>query len=279
MHKTAKLLVIMLIAHFCPSAQSNLKLWYTKPAASWNEALPIGNGRLGAMIFGNVRDELIQLNESTLWSGGPANTNPNPIAIRFLPEIRKALFAGNYAKAEELAKNMQGPSTESFELLGDLHIRQDVSGTPEEYYRDLDLATAIATTRFKIAGVEFTREQFVSSPQQLVVVRLTASKANALNFSVHPSSPLFSAIRSSTPPEIVMQGRAPSHTDPSYMKGLQKPVTYGDSSGCAGMRFQLRVKIQSTDGKTETDKGGLKVTGASYALILLSSATSFKRIR
>lgn len=275
MQKTAKLFVIMLAAHFCSSAQSNLKLWYNKPAASWNEALPIGNGRLGAMIFGNVSDELIQLNESTLWSGGPANTNPNPTAIRFLPEIRKALFAGDYTKAEELSKNMQGPLTASFEPLGDLRIRQDISGTPEEYYRDLNLSTAIATTHFKIAGVEFTREQFVSSPQQLIVVRLTASKANALNFSVHPSGPFSSVIRSSTPSEIVMQGRAPSHTGQSYMEGLQKLVNYGDSSGCAGMRFQLRVKLQSTDGKIETDKGGLNVTGASYALILLSAATSF----
>src|SRR5205085_1530571 len=106
-------------------------------------------------------------------------------------------------------------------------------------------------------------------------VRLTASRANTLNFSVDPSSPLFSTIRSSTPPEIVMQGRAPSHTDPSYMQTLQMPVIYGDRSGCDGMRFQLRVKIQSTDGKIETDKGGLRVTGASYALILLSAATSF----
>src|SRR6478609_5622074 len=149
MQKTATLLVIMLVTHFCSSAQSNLKLRYNTPAASWNEALPIGNGRLGAMIFGNVRDEVIQLNESTLWSGGPANANPNPMAIQSLPEIRKALFAGNYAKAEELVKNMQGPSTASFEPLGDLRIRQDLSGTPEEYYRDLDLANAIATTRFK----------------------------------------------------------------------------------------------------------------------------------
>lgn len=261
MEKTAKLLVLMLVAHFCSIAQSNLKLWYNKPAASWNEALPIGKGRLGAMIFGNVRDELIQLNESTLWSGGPAYTNPE--AMRSLPEIRKALFAGNYAKAEELAKNRQESFTASFESLGDLHITQDVSGTPEEYYRDLDLANAIATTRFKMAGVEFIREQFVSSPQQLIVIRLTASEAKALNFSVRASGGLFSAIPSSTLSEIVMKGKVPSHTDQS------------NRSDCAGMRFQLRVKIQSTDGKIETDKDGLKITGASHALLLLSAATSF----
>src|SRR4051812_10444980 len=108
MRMTGKLflMIALITAYTAVVAQSDLKLWYNKPAATWNEALPIGNGRLGAMIFGNVQDELIQLNEATLWSGGPANPNPNPLAIRFLPEIRKALFAGDYAKAEELAKNM-----------------------------------------------------------------------------------------------------------------------------------------------------------------------------
>jgi alpha-L-fucosidase 2 len=93
-------------------AQSDLKLWYKQSASNWNEALPIGNGRLGAMIFGNAKQELIQLNEGTLWSGGPTNTNSNPFAAQYLPEIRKALFNGDYKQAEELAKNMQGLFTE-----------------------------------------------------------------------------------------------------------------------------------------------------------------------
>src|SRR6187455_3038717 len=103
-------------------AQSDLKLWYKQPARNWNEALPIGNGRLGAMIFGRAKEELIQLNEATLWSGGPVNTNPNPHAPQYLTEIRKALFNGEYEKAEELTKKMQGPFTESYEPLGDLTL-------------------------------------------------------------------------------------------------------------------------------------------------------------
>ncbi|HWA34394.1 MAG TPA: glycoside hydrolase family 95 protein, partial [Cyclobacteriaceae bacterium] len=151
----------LVLIHTWVDAQSDLKLWYNKPAASWNEALPIGNGRLGAMIFGNVSDELIQLNEGTLWSGGPVNTNPNPLAPKFLAAVRAAVAAGDYRKADSLAKKMQGPFTESFEPLGDVHIRQSFANEPASYYRDLDLSTASATTRFTIDGVEYKREQFV----------------------------------------------------------------------------------------------------------------------
>src|SRR6187402_3711643 len=125
-------------------AQSDLKLWYKKPAVNWNEALPIGNGRIGAMIFGGAKEELIQLNEATLWSGGPANRNPNPSAAQYLPEIRKALFNEEYAKAEELTKKMQGLFTESYEPLGDLRLNYTLNGEVTEYYRDLDISSAIA---------------------------------------------------------------------------------------------------------------------------------------
>src|SRR4051812_19708743 len=200
------LVIGMIMVHTAIVAQSGQKLWYKSAAANWNEALPIGNGRLGAMIFGNVKDELIQLNEGTLWSGGPANTNPNPLAPMVLQELRAALAAGDYKKAENLAKKMQGPFTESYEPLGDLHIRQVISGEPEAYYRDLDLSNAIATTRFKINGVEFTREQFISFPQQVMVVYLTASEAKALSFTIDASSPLFSSVKSSASEEIVLAG-------------------------------------------------------------------------
>jgi alpha-L-fucosidase 2 len=268
------LLVGFIMTHTGIVAQSDLKLWYNKPAASWNEALPIGNGRLGAMIFGNVSDELIQLNEGTLWSGGPSNTNSNPLAPRHLAEVRAALTAGDYKTADALAKKMQGPFTESFEPLGDIHIKQDFKGQPTIYYRDLDLVSATATTRFTVDGVEYTREQFVSFPQQVIVIKLTASQQNALNFSIHSSSPLYATTRTSGN-EIVMAGRAPSHTDPSYMETLQTPVIYGDPSNCDGMRFQLRVRIQSTDGKVEGTTDGLQVSGAANAVIMIAAATSF----
>src|SRR5687767_428412 len=115
--------ILLIIPLIRLQAQSDLRLWYSQPARNWNEALPIGNGRLGAMIFGNPNEELLQLNEETLWSGGPANMNPNPHAVQYLPQVREALFNGDYKKAEELTAKMQGVFTESYEPLGDLRLK------------------------------------------------------------------------------------------------------------------------------------------------------------
>jgi alpha-L-fucosidase 2 len=175
----------------CMHAQPNLKLWYNRPAKNWNEALPIGNGRLGAMIFGTPAEELLQLNEATLWSGGPVNTNPNPFAAGYLPEIRKALLNEQYKEAEELTQKLQGLYTESYEPLGDLSIKSDLGGEITDYYRDLDISSAIATTRFKANGVEFTRQYFSSAPDQIMVIRLAASKKGALNLKIETSSKLY----------------------------------------------------------------------------------------
>src|SRR5882672_4868842 len=155
---------LILFTGFCSPvfSQSDLRLWYDQPARNWNEALPIGNGRMGAMVFGRVSEELIQLNEETLWSGGPVNLNPNPEAVKYLPKIRQELFAGNYKEAEELTLKMQGMFTQSYEPLGDLLIKSDFGNEPVDYYRDLDISTAISTTRFRVNGIDYTREQFVS---------------------------------------------------------------------------------------------------------------------
>ena len=256
------------------TAQSDLKLWYDKPAANWNEALPIGNGRIGAMIFGDPHEEVIQLNEATLWSGGPANTNANPLASKFLLGIRSELIQGHYKEAGELAKRMHGPFTESFEPLGDILIKQDYGGAEREYYRDVDISRAIATTRFKSGDVEFTREHFVSFPKQVMVLKLSASRAGALNFTISTISPLFSTSEVLAS-ELVLRGRAPSHTDPSYMQTMQLPVIYNDPARCKGMRFQLRIKLQATDGKVEKTADGLHISQGSNAWFLISAATSF----
>jgi len=116
MKKRLLLLPVLLAACLLSSAQKELKLWYKQPAAVWTEALPVGNGRLGAMVFGGVQDELLQLNEATLWSGGPVKTNVNPGAKAFLPKVREALFKGDYAAAEQLDKNLQGLYSKFFTL-------------------------------------------------------------------------------------------------------------------------------------------------------------------
>jgi alpha-L-fucosidase 2 len=259
------------------STQPDLKLWYQQPARNWNEALPLGNGRLGAMVFGGVDEELIQLNEETLWSGGPVNNNPNPMAQKILPQIREALQREDYESAEKLTQQMQGLFTESYEPLGDLIIKHQVasSAQPENYYRELNISEATSVTRFTTDGVTYTREVFVSAPDQVIVIHLTASKKNALHFSAHLSSPLFYNNEVAGLDEIVMKGKAPAHTDPSYLQTMELPVIYNDPEKCRGMRFQLRVKAKTTDGKVSTDDQGLHVFGATEAILILSAATSF----
>ncbi|MEO5975870.1 MAG: glycoside hydrolase family 95 protein [Chryseolinea sp.] len=269
-------LSFILIAIFAAEmhAQQNLKLSYNKPAQNWNEALPVGNGRLGAMIFGDPKAEHLQLNEATLWSGGPSNLNPNPGASSYLKDIREALFQEDYKLAQELTSKMQGLFTESYLPLGDLFITSNFSGQPTDYYRDLDISNATATTKFKVNGVEYIREIFVSAPDQVVIVKLTASQKGALDFKLRAGSDLYSKIESSKD-EIVLKGKAPSHVDPSYMQTMELPVVYGDPAGCAGMRFEWRMKVGQTDGNVQQSGNEVAVTGASEAIIYLSAATSF----
>ena len=256
-------------------AQQPLKLWYNKPAKAWTQALPVGNGRLGVMVFGRADEELLQLNESTLWSGGPANLNPNPDAPTYLPQVRKALDEEDYELATKLTKKLQGLYTESYEPLGDLLIRQSLNGPVTNYYRDLNISDAIATTRFTVAGVTYTREVFVSAPDQVIVVRLTASQKGKLNVVAATKSPLHYTMTAMGNRDMTMTGKAPAHTDPSYLGGPQEHVIYADTTQCRGMRFALRMRVLPSDGTAMTDTAGLHVSNATSVVLLLSAATSF----
>ncbi len=252
-----------------------LKLWYERPASNWNEALPVGNGRLGAMIFGGVSEELIQLNEETLWSGGPAKTNPNPGVASYLPEIREALFQEDYQKAAQLTQKMQGAYTESYAPLGDLMIRQPFDQEVTDYYRDLNIADATATTRFTVGNTQYTREIFVSAPDQVIVLRLLASEQGALDFTVSAKSQLPYTHETLSQEEIIMKGKAPAHADPNYVNYNEQPVIFEDPSQCRGMRFALQVKVQRHDGTVSADTAGLHVKDATEVVLLLSAATSY----
>ena len=257
------------------AAQQGLKLWYKQPARNWNEALPVGNGRIGAMVFGRVNEELIQLNEETLWSGGPVNNNANPKAFQHLADVRQALENEDYKLAEELTQKIQGPFTESYEPLGDLMIRQEIPGAVSAYRRELDISDAVCTTSFTVDGVAFIREVFVSVPDQVMVVKLKAGKNGALNFTAGMSSQLIYRNEALATNELAMHGQAPSHTDPSYMQTMEIPVVYNDPSRCKGMRFDVRLKVSNTDGQVTTDSTGIHVRNATEAVLLLSAATSF----
>ncbi|HRI20109.1 MAG TPA: glycoside hydrolase family 95 protein, partial [Panacibacter sp.] len=257
-------------------AQHAGKLWYNKPASVWTEALPIGNGQLGAMVFGNVSEELVQLNECTLWSGGPVKTNVNPDAPKYLPLIREALFNGQYDTAIALTKKMQGLFTESYMPLGDLLIKQNFKDTaPSAYYRDLNINDAVATTKFTIDGINFTREIFSSAPDKVMVMRLTADKTGALNFTATVNSLLHHHLEAAGTNELLMKGKAPAHVDPSYFNIHKEPVVYNDTADCNGMRFELALKAMTRDGIVGTDTAGIHITNATEVTLVLSAATSF----
>jgi alpha-L-fucosidase 2 len=247
---------------------SPLKLSYRTEAKNWNEALPLGNGRLGAMVFAGAKQEHLQFNEDTLWSGGP-RFGDNPEAIKVLPEVRAALFSGDYVKATELCKKMQGPWSQAYQPMGDLFLDFN-HGPVENYFRELNLENAVATTGYSVKGVKVEREMFISKPENVCLYRIQSGAKN-ISFDAKLASSLqFSVVVKGD--TIFLSGRAPKQSDPHYLKS-GTPVIYDEKEG---MHFSLQVKV-ITDGALESSEGGqgLKVTNASEAILIISGATSF----
>jgi alpha-L-fucosidase 2 len=280
--RTGRLAVVACAATlaFAANAQQDradaLTLHYDKPAEVWTEALPIGNGRLGAMVFGRPGEELLQLNEATLWSGGPVATHLNPGAPAALAQAREALARGDYAAGAALARKIQGPYTESYQPLGDLLIRQDLRDTAVTgYRRSLNIRDGIAATSFTVNGVRYEREVFASAPDQVIVVRLHADRPRQLNLEVETKSPMRSDSAVGGGDTLVLQGKAPAHVDPTNVKYNPEPIIYEDPTRCRGMRFELIVKPIVKDGRVEAQGKRLRVRDATEVVLLLSAATSF----
>jgi alpha-L-fucosidase 2 len=198
------------------SAASDVSIWFTQPAPEWAAALPVGNGRIGAMVFGGVARERIALNEDTLWSGGPTDWN-NPDAKNHLPVIRKLLLQEkDYHAADAECRFMQGPYNQAFEPVGDLLIDFSHTIEPTAYRRELNLDTAIATVTYQADRASFTREVFASQPAQVVVVRLSCSQSGGLNCKVRLSSQLRCKIEA-TGNQIRLTGKAPNESAPNYL--------------------------------------------------------------
>lgn len=191
-------LLLSFISSFCclfSFAQNENKLWYEQPASVWTEALPLGNGRFGAMVFGGVKDELLQLNEATLWSGDPVQHNVNPEAKNYLPKVRAALFANKLDSAEYYTKKMQGVFSQNYLPLGDVLIHQQLpEAAPTAYYRDLNIANATSTTKFTVNGIDYKREVFISAPAGIMVMKISASKSKQLTLDIGLKS-LLSTLR------------------------------------------------------------------------------------
>ncbi len=240
-----------------------LKLWYDKPAGdTWENALPIGNGMLGAMVYGNVDTEKIQLNETTLWSGSP-NRNDNPLALDSLAEIRRLIFAGKQKEAESLAnrviisKKSQG---QMFEPLGNLLLSFDDHQNYSNYYRELDIENAIEKTSYKVGDIVFTREAIASFPDRLVVMHLTAGKPHSLSFTATFSTPEPKAtITTNSSNELTIAG------------------TTIDHEGVAGMvKYKGIAKFKLSGGSLSATGTSLLIKNADEVTIYISVATNFK---
>lgn len=235
------------------------KLWYDKPAKVWNEALPIGNGRLGAMIYGDPANEKIQLNEETFWSGGPSR-NDNPNALKALPEIRQLIFDGKFHEAEKMAnENMLTELHGSkYQVVGNLNLVFDGHINYSDYYRELDIENAMFTTTYQVDGITYKREMFASQPDQVIVVRLSASAPGKLNFTANMDGPLQKSVRAIGNNTIELTGLSETH------EGVTGQV-----------KFNALSPIVNTGGTTSADSDKIKVNNATEVVIFISIATNF----
>jgi alpha-L-fucosidase 2 len=241
-----------------------LRLWYTAPAATltnWTEALPIGNGRLGAMVFGGVERERIQLNEDTLWAGGPYSPD-NTNALAALPEVRRLIFEGQYPDATRLVseKMMARPVRQMpYETVGTLFLTFPDGGGITGYRRDLDLDTAVASVSYIQNGATFTRELFASPIDQVIVIRLTADKPGLVSLTATFKSPQKATTEADGADTLVLRG------------------VNGDANGIKGaLTFQARVRARAKGGTVAADHDGLSVSNADSVTLLVAAATSFR---
>jgi alpha-L-fucosidase 2 len=238
-----------------------LVLWYSQPANQWVEALPVGNGRLGAMVFGGTARERLQLNEDTLHAGGPYDAN-NPEALAALPEARRLIFDGRYREASELigARMMARPLKQMpYQTVGDLALEFPGHGQFSDYRRELDLETAVARVSYRAGDARFTREVFASPVDQVIVVQLDCDQPERLDFLVGMTTPQQANVAALGTDTLVMSGQN------------------GAASGIAGaLKFQARVLVRARGGRTTVDNGRIRVAGADSALLLVTVATSFR---
>ena len=244
---------MMLSAH-----AQNLKLWYQQPAKTWVEALPVGNSSMGAMVYGGTSREELQLNEETLWGGGPYR-NDNPKALESLAEVRNLIFSGKTMDAQNLIDQTfyTGRNGMPYQTIGSLIIEAPDHENAKNYYRDLDLERAVATTRYQVDGVNFQREVFASFPDRVIIVRFTTDKPGELNFKVSYDSPLQSTVRKQGK-KLVLRGKG------------------GDHEGVKGViEVETQSQVIAEGGKVSLTDKYISVEHATAATLYIAAATNF----
>ncbi len=243
-------------------AQNNdLKLWYDAPSgAVWERAMPVGNGRIAGMVYGNPARETIQMNEATLWSGGPSRNDSKP-ALAALPEVRRLIFENKYKEAATLAEKAFHANRDNgmcYQPVGNLFLNFPGHEQYQNYYRDLNISKAIATTTYTVAGVTYKREVFSSNANQVMIVHLTASKPASLTFSAAMKSPQKSTVITKGNNELILSGIS------------------GNRDGVQGQdKFQALVKVKLDGGQVAASDTSINVSNATAATLFISIATNF----
>lgn len=240
------------------------RLWYKQPASKWLEALPVGNGRLGAMVFGGTVDEQIQLNDDTVWAGPPI-PEMNPDFRETAAKARTLWFEGKYVEAQKMVQSVMAPriSPRSYQTLGDLHLR--FSGSDQrakkatDYQRELDLDTAVATTKFRLDGVQYIREVFASAVDDVIVVRLTADKPGGISLSASLDRPSDFTTTASGADTLDMFGQA-RHKDKHF-----------------GVKWNCRLKALCQGGQLRTENNAIVVENADRVMFFIASSTDYNR--
>lgn len=267
-------MILALVALLQVAPPPELRLWFRQPAEQWNQALPVGNGRLGAMVFGRTADETIQLNEETLWSGGPYDPVV-PGSYKALPEIRRLLFSGDIPAAHDLfGRTMMGRPYEQmkYQPLGNLRLKFPGHERATDYRRELDLATAMARVEYTVDGVRFVREIFSSAPDQVIVIRISASRPGAISFTA-----ALEGVRNQT--------HSNYGTDYFWMDAvapdtLRLTGKNSDYLGVAGrLRYQADLVAHAEGGTVSVDRRTLTVDHADAVTLVFAAATSFVNYR
>ena len=249
-------------------------LWYKQPAKYWTQALPLGNGRIGAMVYGGITKERICLNEDTLWSGYPRDT-VDDYASEAIKEAGRLCLSGEARKAQEIIEEkVLGTWGQSYLPLGDIELIMDHPTMVENYIRRLDISKAICTTSYSSAGIDYMRESFISAPDDGLVLRITASKEKQINLMLKIKSDLKSKVmvKENT---LVLQGECPGQVIPNYVDS-EDPIQYSDRDEERGIRFYAIAGLKHTDGCITSDEDSIKLHGASEVILCFTVKTSFQ---
>ena len=231
------------------------KLWYNKPAYAFEESLPLGNGKLGALVYGGANNDSIQLNDITLWTGVPVNPNEGGEAYKWIPKIREALFKEDYKTADSLQHYVQGHNSEFYQPLGMINIKDCNQGEFTDYYRELSLDNSLATVRYRRNGIQYTKEYFASHPDKMIAIKLSASQKRAINSDISLTSLIPHQVKASRG-QLTMTGHV-----------------LGDEANSTHYCAMLQVK--NTDGKVWASDSTLHLKDVSEAIIYLINETSY----